>query len=71
MTNQTSSTQESRLRQIVPCALALAIFIIPTIITIVVLPLAGPIMAFWAGMAAFLVILGICILIWWFGRPPK
>lgn len=55
----------------VPCVLALAIFIIPTLITLIVFPLAGPIMAFWAGMAAFLVILGICILIWWFGRPPK
>ena len=71
MTNQSSTVQESRLRQIVPCALALAIFIIPTIVTLVVFTVAGPIMAFWAGMAAFLVILGICILIWWFGRPPK
>ncbi len=71
MTNQNSSIQESRMRQIVPCVLALAIFIIPTLITLIVFPLAGPIMAFWAGMAAFLIILGICILIWWFGRPPK
>jgi hypothetical protein len=71
MTNQSSPVQESRIRQIVPCALALAIFIIPTIITLVVFPIAGPIMAFWAGMIAFLIILGIYILIWWFGRPPK
>ncbi|MHA2314297.1 MAG: hypothetical protein ACXACF_03310 [Candidatus Hermodarchaeia archaeon] len=55
----------------VPCILALAIFIIPTIITLIVFPIAGPIMAFWAGMIGFLIVLGICILIWWFGRPPK
>ena len=71
MTNQNSSVQESRLRQMVPCVLALAIFIIPTIITIAMFPIAGPIIAFWAGMVAFFIILGICILIWWFGRPPK
>ncbi|MFX1576080.1 MAG: hypothetical protein ACFFCF_02800 [Promethearchaeota archaeon] len=55
----------------VPCILALLIFIVPLIVYVVVFPTVGPIIALFAGVGAYLIILGICIIIWWRGRVTE
>lgn len=71
MTKQDSTQKDSCIRQLVPCLLALAIFVIPTLITIIVLPIAGPVIAAIAGGIVFIIILAICIIIWWVERPQN
>jgi hypothetical protein len=71
MSPKKSSLWESRIREMVPCIFALLIFIIPLIVYVIVFPIAGLIIALLAGIGAYLIILGICVIIWWRGRVTK
>ncbi len=71
MSKQPTIQEESRLRQMVPCILALAIFIIPLLITVIVLPIAGPITAVFLGVVGYIMVLVICVLLWWFERSKR
>jgi hypothetical protein len=65
------SKWKNRIREMVPCIFALLIFIVPLIVYVVVFPTVGPIIALLAGVGTYLIILGICIIIWWRGRVTE
>lgn len=71
MSKKHSPQEESRLRQIFPCILAFAIFAIPILVTLIVLPFFGPIYALIGGALAYFIVLAICIVIWWVERPKQ
>ncbi|MFX0167939.1 MAG: hypothetical protein ACFE89_01170 [Candidatus Hodarchaeota archaeon] len=55
----------------VPCIFALLIFVVPLIASAITLTYLGPVYAIIAGVGAYLIILAICVVIWWRGRTPK
>jgi hypothetical protein len=71
MSKQKSPQKESRIREAVPCLFAFLIFVVPLVVYMVIFPIAGPIISLFAGVGAYLVILAICIIIWWRGRVTK
>ena len=71
MSDQKPPLKRDQIREMVPCIFALLIFVIPLVIYIVVFPIVGPINALLAGVGAYLVILAICVIIWWRGRTTK
>ena len=58
------------MREMVPCIFALLIFVVPLIASAITLTYLGPLYAILAGVGAYLIILAICVVIWWRGRTP-
>jgi hypothetical protein len=71
MSTQKSTQKESRIRDMVPCVLAFLIFVVPILVSLTILPVSGPVFALLGGVAAYLVILAICVLIWWVERVKQ